>query len=155
MKPCWALVGASGVGKTTALVLLKREFESRGLKVELVKHSHHPILGDEDPSRDGARLQATVVGRDGVRLRGPYDLSEVVEWVARGNCDLILIEGGKGSEFPKIELLDRSRGFDQPLVEPARLRATIGDVEVAGVRRLDYDPALWADFMWAPPGSSP
>jgi molybdopterin-guanine dinucleotide biosynthesis protein B len=51
-----AVVGWSGSGKTTLLEFLVAQLAARGLRVNVVKHSHHDIEL-EPPHKDSARLR--------------------------------------------------------------------------------------------------
>lgn len=137
------LVGRSGSGKTTVLEQWLPYLRSLGYRVAVVKHSHHS-LPEEPPEKDSVRLGATVLATpNGLRV---FDLewTEMAEWLA-GRHDLVLVEGGKSSPFPKIEVL---RGHP-PLVPITELLATLGD-EVAGLPNLHWDdPAGWTRYWRA------
>lgn len=101
------------MGKTTLLERLVPALTTRGLAVSLVKHSHKAIEIDR-PGKDSYRLreagcQEVLLLGDGRwalmhELRGaqepplPYLLSRLQ------HCDLVLIEGFKQGDFPKLEV---------------------------------------------------
>lgn len=109
----FGIAGHSGMGKTTLLERLIPHLRSRGLVVSLVKHSHKAIEIDR-PGKDSYRLreagcQEVLLLGDGRwalmhELRGaeepplPYLLGRLQ------HCDLVLVEGFKQGDFPKLEV---------------------------------------------------
>ncbi len=117
--PVISVVGRSGVGKTTALERIIREVKGRGYRVGTVKHDAHGFEVDK-PGKDSWRH--TRAGSDAVVISGPRQmalirqldeemaLDEVVELM--GNVDLVITEGYKGGDKPKIEVTRRERGTE-------------------------------------------
>jgi len=64
-----AIVGWSGSGKTTLLEQLIPLLKAHGLRVNVLKHSHHDVQL-EDPHKDSARFRAA--GAGDVMLVSPY-----------------------------------------------------------------------------------
>ncbi|MCG2585651.1 molybdopterin-guanine dinucleotide biosynthesis protein B [Massilia sp. TS11] len=107
------VVGWSGSGKTTLLEVLVRDLAARGLRVNVVKHSHHDIVL-EPPHKDSARLRTA--GAAEVMTVSPYRIALVEE--LRGEpepplrallarlrpADLNLVEGYKWEAMPKLEV---------------------------------------------------
>ncbi len=122
----FGIAGRSGMGKTTLLERLIPEITGRGLTVSLVKHSHKHIDIDR-PGKDSYRLrdagcaEVLLLGLDRWalmhELRGAAEpsLDELVRHMAP--CDLLLIEGFKGGDFPKLEVWRAGPG--QPMLWPA------------------------------------
>jgi molybdopterin-guanine dinucleotide biosynthesis protein B len=125
-----AVVGWSGSGKTTLLEFLVSQLAARGLRVNIVKHSHHDIEL-EPPHKDSARLR--MAGAAEVMIASPYRYAilrelrgttepPLREQLARlAPADLTLVEGYKWEPLPKIEVyrpgLGRPPLFpDDPLV---------------------------------------
>jgi molybdopterin-guanine dinucleotide biosynthesis protein B len=115
----FGIAGHSGMGKTTLLERLIPLLTARGLVVSLVKHSHKVIEVDR-PGKDSYRLreagcQEVLLLGEGRwalmhELRGadepplPYLLGRLQ------HCDLVLIEGFKQGDFPKLEVWRPSLG---------------------------------------------
>ena len=113
------IAGRSGMGKTTLLERLVPHFTEQGLRVSLIKHSHKDIEVDR-PGKDSWRLreagcqEVLLLGRTRWalmhELRGdpepelPYLLSRLQ------HCDLVLVEGFKGGDFPKLEVFRPAHG---------------------------------------------
>lgn len=163
----FGIAGHSGMGKTTLLERLVPALTARGLAVSLVKHSHKAIEIDR-PGKDSYRLreagcQEVLLLGDGRwalmhELRGaeepslPYLLSRLQ------HCDLVLIEGFKQGDFPKLEVwrpaLEREMLWPRwpgivGIASDAR-RPTDGEPSDAALPWLDlHDTAALTDFVLA------
>lgn len=69
MDSIFGLVGRSGSGKTTLIEALLTPFGAQGLRVNVIKHSHHDVQF-EPPCKDSARFRT--VGAAEVLLATPY-----------------------------------------------------------------------------------
>jgi molybdopterin-guanine dinucleotide biosynthesis protein B len=120
-----SVVGPSGSGKTTLILGLLSWFQAQGLEVAVLKHSHQAILPEEGKdtgkfSRAGARAVALAApGRLTLsrRYAGEPPLEEALAALAAA-ADLVLVEGYKTSDLPKIALV----GPDLEEVLPDRSR---------------------------------
>lgn len=109
----FGISGWSGSGKTTLIEQLIPLFRARGLRVSLVKHTHHAFDIDR-PGKDSWRFREAGAGE--VLLAGEsrwalmHELREAPqpsldELLARlSPCDLVLFEGFKSAGLPKIEV---------------------------------------------------
>jgi molybdopterin-guanine dinucleotide biosynthesis protein B len=107
------VVGWSGSGKTTLLEHLVGQLAAEGLRVNVIKHSHHDVML-EPPHKDSARLR--MAGAAEVMLASPFRVAvmrelrgapeaTLSEHVARlAPADLTLVEGYKWEPIPKIEV---------------------------------------------------
>lgn len=114
--PC--VVAVSGVknsGKTTFLEGLLRVFRKRGLRTAVIKHDGHAFEPDV-PGTDSYRLRSAgasgvavySVGRFMVIREEAGDLQALIREFS--DYDLILLEGQKYSDFPKIEVVRGETG---------------------------------------------
>ncbi|MGD9047079.1 MAG: molybdopterin-guanine dinucleotide biosynthesis protein B [Anaerolineae bacterium] len=115
--PVISIVGKSGVGKTTALERVIREIKRRGYKVGTVKHDTHGFDVDR-PGKDSWRHAKA--GSDAVVISGPRKMALIRQLESEiplddivplmGDLDLIITEGYKKGDKPKIEITRRERG---------------------------------------------
>ncbi|HEX7688935.1 MAG TPA: molybdopterin-guanine dinucleotide biosynthesis protein B [Burkholderiaceae bacterium] len=119
------IAGSSGMGKTTLLARLVPALGARGRVVSMIKHSHKDIEVDR-PGKDSWRLreagcrEVLLLGRTRWalmhELRGAPEPA-LDEMLARiGPCDLVLVEGFKAGDFPKLEVWRAEPG--KPLLWP-------------------------------------
>jgi molybdopterin-guanine dinucleotide biosynthesis protein B len=107
------IAGWSGAGKTTLVEKLIPVLTANGMRVSVVKHSHHQFDLDL-PGKDSWRhrqagaAQVMVVGgrrwalMNELRDAPEPDLEAVLAQLSP--CDLVLVEGYKKTAFPKLEV---------------------------------------------------
>jgi molybdopterin-guanine dinucleotide biosynthesis protein B len=134
--PIISMVGKSGVGKTTALERVIREVKRRGYRVGTVKHDTHGFEMDT-PGKDSWRHAQA--GSDAVVISGPGKLAlirildeemsidDIVPLM--GDVDLVITEGYKRGNKPKIEITRRERGTEL-LCQPEELIGIMADYPV-------------------------
>lgn len=160
--PILGFAAFSGTGKTTLLTQLIPLLKLKGLRIGLIKHSHHNFEIDQ-PGKDSFRLRAA--GASPVMLVSKYrraiitefstvtepTLYEQLKFFEHIELDLILVEGFRDEHFPKIELHRLSLG--NPLLYPndANIIAIASDVDLnipAHLVTLDINqPDKIADFI--------
>jgi molybdopterin-guanine dinucleotide biosynthesis protein MobB len=121
--PILGFAAYSGTGKTTLLLKLLPLLKAKGLRIAMLKHTHHDFDIDK-PGKDSYRLreagaeQMLVASSQRFALMvetGNYDepcLAELLPKLDQKNLDLILVEGFKHEKIPKIELHRPSLGKD-------------------------------------------
>jgi len=117
--PVVSFVGKSGVGKTTAMELVIHELKRRGRRVGTVKHDAHGFDMDK-PGKDSWRHAEA--GSDAVAVSGPHkmalirrlDAEMALDEIVRlmGDVEIVLTEGYKRGNKPKIEVTRRERGTE-------------------------------------------
>jgi len=121
-KPVVGIVGYSGSGKTTLLETLIPLLSSQGLKIGLIKHAHHRFDIDV-PGKDSHRLRKagatqtliTSNKRWALMTETPDQTKDPVLKDCLGSLtpeltDLILVEGFKHEQYPKIEVHRQDTG---------------------------------------------
>ena len=113
MPPVLAFVAYSGTGKTTLIEKLIQQFTQRGLRVSVIKHTHHHFDIDR-PGKDSYRHREAGAGEvllvSDQRWVLMHELKEtavptVEEQLSKlSPCDLVIVEGFKKASIPKIEL---------------------------------------------------
>lgn len=108
----FGITGWKNSGKTTLTERLVAEFRARGFSVSTVKHAHHEFDIDT-PGTDSFRHRAAGAGEVAIvsdrrwalmhELRGETEptLDDVLARLSP--CDLVLVEGYKRDQHPKIE----------------------------------------------------
>ena len=122
--PLLGITGYSGSGKTTLLEKLIPELIARGLRVSVIKHSHHNAQVDKE-GKDSWRMKeagsAQVIMACDKRWAmmtetpTPVSLHYLATQFDPTLTDLVLVEGIKQEPIPKI-LLHR-QGISKPLPE--------------------------------------
>lgn len=135
--PVISMVGKSGVGKTTALERVIGELKRRGYRVGTIKHDVHGFEMDK-PGKDSWRHAQA--GSDAVVVSGPRKLA-LIRQVERemaldeivglmGDVDLVITEGYKRGDKPKIEVSRLARGTEL-ICQPEELIGIMADYPVS------------------------
>jgi len=121
----FGFAGYSGAGKTTLIEQLIPRFVMRGLKVSLIKHAHHSFDIDK-PGKDSYRHREAGAGEILItsaqrwvlmhELRGEPEPGLREQLRLLSPCDLVLVEGYKSADIPKIEVHRPRTG--NPLLHP-------------------------------------
>ncbi len=119
------IVGWSGSGKTSLLEYLLPRLAIHGLRVNVIKHSHHDLIL-EPAHKDSARARSA--GAAEVLVASPFRFAlmhelrgaaepSLSDHIARmAEADLTLVEGYKWEPIPKIEVYRPAIG--QPILYP-------------------------------------
>jgi len=115
--PILGFVAYSGTGKTTLLLKIIPLLKAKGLRIGMIKHSHHKKFDIDHPGKDSYRLreagaeQMLVASRKRwalmVEMEEEFEepnLEELLSHLEQEKLDLILVEGFKHERFPKIEV---------------------------------------------------
>ena len=114
-KPVLGFAAYSGTGKTSLLVKLLPLMKLQGLRVAMIKQTHHDFEIDK-PGKDSFELRKA--GADQVMLSSERrcaviteyaeqrvpDLPALIDQLDLDNIDLVMVEGFKHLPFAKIEL---------------------------------------------------
>lgn len=155
----YGVTGWKNTGKTGLMERLVAEMVARGLTVSTIKHAHHDTEIDH-PGRDSYRHRAA--GAREVVLSSPrrwavmHELRDqpepmLAELLTRlSPVDLVLIEGYKRADHPKIEAYRTETGRDLLARGNATIRAVASDVAVDGLEQPVFhldDTCAIADFI--------
>jgi molybdopterin-guanine dinucleotide biosynthesis adapter protein len=160
--PILGFAAFSGTGKTTLLTQLIPALTKKGLRIGLVKHSHHNFQIDQ-PGKDSYQLRQA--GAAAVMIVSSHrraiiteftpekepNLDEQLKAFDQSELDLILVEGFKAEKFPKIELHRPS--LEKPLLYPddPDIIAIASDSELQTphyLKKLDINqPQMIAEFI--------
>ena len=134
----YGVIGWKNSGKTGLMERLIAEFRRRGLSVSSIKHAHHAFDIDS-PGKDSFRHRQAGAGEVLLASRhrwvlmhenAPDQEPPLADLLARlSPVDLVLVEGYKRDDHPKIEAHRAATG--QPLIGPedATVRAVACDAQ--------------------------
>ncbi|QFU20528.1 bifunctional molybdopterin-guanine dinucleotide biosynthesis adaptor protein MobB/molybdopterin molybdotransferase MoeA [Shewanella eurypsychrophilus] len=160
--PVLGFCAYSGTGKTTLLKKLIPELNSRGVRLAVIKHAHHDFDVDI-PGKDsyemrkaGARqmlvashVRWALMTED--EVEGDPKLPHLLQQIEQDKVDIVLVEGFKKLELPKIELHRAAHGkpFIHTQDDNIQAIACCEDTQVpSDLRRLDINNVgQIADFV--------
>lgn len=146
MPPIVSIVGRSKSGKTTLIEKLLAELKARGYRVATVKHTHSNMVvpeSDKDSDRHlkAGSTAALVTGLDKIIMVKPlpqkFTLSQIAQIIGE-DYDLILTEGFKHDDAPKIEVHRKANALPLPDVKKVFAYATDEPLE-SKVRQFALD----------------
>ena len=153
----WGIVGRKDMGKTTLVARLVSTLSARGLTVSTLKRTHHAVDLDTPGSdshrhREAGARQVLLASdaRVAVMEETAAPLSLATLLTRLEPCDVVLAEGWKAGDHPRIEAW--RPGAAVPLAaEDATIRAVAcpaGVAPLVGCPLLDLDDAdAVADFL--------
>ena len=155
MAPIICIVGRSQTGKTTLIAKLIPVLKQRGYRIGTIKHSHHVFdfdkTGKDSWRHKDAGAETVIIASPGkiamVKNDNEGTLDSLQDFFA--DLDLVITEGYKGEQKPKIEIVRAARHKDALLAGDTNLIAAatgvemVMDVPVFGLE--DIDPL--ADFI--------
>ena len=139
-----AISGVKNSGKTTLLEKLIPALNARGIRTAVIKHDGHGFAADREGTDTCRLLSAGAMGAaifDGEKFQA-VKYAAVTESdliTLYPEADLILLEGFKWTDYPKIELV-RKGNSEAPVCAAETLIALVTDTDarVTGVPTFDY-----------------
>jgi len=139
--PCFGIAGWKNSGKTALVAGLVSDIIKRGLKVSTIKHAHHNFDLDT-PGTDSFKHReagaSEVVLASANRWAIQHELREETEpefsqMLKRlAPCDLVLVEGYKREDIPKIEIIGPESDRKRLWTEDKNIKAIACDQSVSG-----------------------
>jgi molybdopterin-guanine dinucleotide biosynthesis protein B len=129
-----SIVGRSQSGKTTLIEKLIPELKRRGYKIGTIKHSHH-VFDFDKSGKDSWRH--TDAGADTVIIASPGKFAMVknddqgtLDGLLKffDDMDLVITEGYKKENKPKIEVVREARHTNVLLKADRHLVAVVSDI---------------------------
>jgi len=125
--PLLGFAAYSGTGKTTLLRNIIPLLAAKGIRIGMIKHSHHDIDIDH-PGKDSYELRKAGTNqmvlaspkRTSLILEHPAqtdsDLKAALQLIQTETLDLVLVEGFKHEDIPKLEL--HRQVMERPFIYP-------------------------------------
>lgn len=144
--PIIAVSGVKNSGKTTLICSILPLLKANGLRIAVIKHDGHDFEPDV-PATDSYRLrkaganQVAVYSSERVMLSQEQTEISIEKIVSQFNdCDLIILEGGKHSAYPKIEVI-RSCVSREPICDTSTLLAfyTDSDIDIPDIPIVSHE----------------
>ena len=153
-----SIVGKKNAGKTTLAVALASEYVRKGRRVMGIKHGSHPADVDR-PGSDSYRLfhegkaERVLIAAPNLRAvfeRSPDDTDPIV--LAKryfDGADIVIVEGFKSANIPKIEVF-RREASDTPFFDAKAANADEWVAVVTDDEKFEAPcPVLrFRDTMW-------
>jgi len=161
MIPTLGITAFSGTGKTTLLKQLIPLLLARNIRPGVIKHTHHEMDIDK-PGKDSYELRKsgalqTLVAsqkRWALMTETPHQetlsLSYLVSRMDPASIDLVLVEGFKHEEIPKIMLFRQAAGYsyeELPLDKHVVAIASDAMVQTSVPQLCLNNPRQIADFI--------
>lgn len=148
--PVISVIGRSSSGKTTLIEKIVRELTARGYRVATIKHNLHGFDIDH-PGKDswrhreaGARLTVLASPKKIALIRDverDYSIDEIRDRYVE-DVDIVIVEGYKKNDFPKIEVFRSALGQDLLSRKGDPLLAVASDSPIgADLPRVDINDA--------------
>ena len=134
--PIVAVCGAKNAGKTTLIEGLLGALTRQGVRVAVIKHDGHRFEPDREGTDSFRALSAGAMGAavfDGEKFQLVKRAAVTERELAAlfPEAELILLEGGKSSEWPKLEVVRGGTAVSDPAVRIALV--TDGPFNAGGV----------------------
>jgi len=157
---CFGIAGWKNSGKTSLVAGLVTEITSRGLVVSTIKHAHHTFDLDNEKTdsfkhREAGASEVVLVSANRWaiqhELRGADEppLEAFLEKLSP--CDLVLVEGYKREDIPKLEIIGPD-SINKELLwkDDTNIKAIACDTKIDGCGLPQFkrnDIAQIADFI--------
>ncbi|MEE4263095.1 MAG: molybdopterin-guanine dinucleotide biosynthesis protein B [Desulfobacteraceae bacterium] len=134
MTPIICIVGRSQTGKTTILEKLIPVLTGRGYRIGTIKHSHHIFdfdkIGKDSWRHKDAGAETVIIASPGKIAMIKDDHEGTLDSLQSffGDLDLVITEGYKGAQKPKIEVVRAARHREVLLADDPNLIAVATDV---------------------------
>lgn len=137
----------SNAGKTTLITLLIPELAKQGLRVSVIKHAHHQFDIDHKGKdsyqiREAGAVQTLIASNKRwalmTELAQEPDLGDLLAKLDNRYADLVLVEGFKQTNIPKIEVHRPSLHMPLLAIQDTNIVAVASDVAL----NLSHTPIL-------------
>ncbi len=147
MVPVISFIGCHNSGKTTFATNVVKLLKNKGYRVGVLKSTKHRRLVGDTPGKDSYRYREA--GADAVGIVSPDELIlfqdidrekldlKLLSFLLFDDYDIVICEGFKTSNLPKIEVLRRELNSEPLFKKVKNVVAVVSDFPVEGMRRFD------------------
>ena len=144
-----AVSGVKNFGKTTLITKLLTELKKRGLEVAVIKHDGHDFQADVPDTDSWKYAQAGACGtcvfseqkHMVIKYMSALSTEKLIQTFPE--ADVILLEGVKYSEYPKIEVI-RRRNSSKSVCDPSYLWGGYDRLQTGRIGR----DVIWHPIFW-------
>lgn len=149
MVPVISFIGYHNSGKTTVATKVVGELRKKGYSVAVLKSTKHKNLIGDTPGKDSYRYRESGAGAVGIVSPDEIVLFQDIDrdrlnlkflsFLLFDDYDIVICEGFKHSDVPKIEVTRKE--LNQPLLlkEVKGVVAVVSDFPVEGVKNFSFD----------------
>ena len=149
MVPVISFIGYHNSGKTTVATKVVENLTKKGYRVAVLKSTKHRKLIGDTPGKDSYRYRESGAGAVGIVSPDEIVLFQDIDrdrlnlkffsFLLFGDYDIVICEGFKRSDVPKIEVTRKE--LNQPLLlkEVKGVVAVVSDFPVEGVKNFSFD----------------
>ena len=148
MAPVISFIGYHNSGKTTVATQVVKNLVEKGYRVAVLKSTKHRKLIGDTPGKDSYRYRES--GAEAVGIVSPDEIVlfqdinrdnlnlEFLSFLLFGNFDIVICEGFKHADIPKIEVSRKE--LNQPLLfrKVKRVVALVSDFPVEGIKNFSF-----------------
>jgi len=158
MVPVISFIGYHNSGKTTVATKVVKELRKKGYTVAVLKSTKHRKLIGDTPGKDSYRYREAgagavgIVSPDEIVLFQDIDRDklnlEFLSFLLFGEYDIVICEGFKRADVPKIEVTRKELG--QPLLfkEVNGVVAVVSDFPINEIKNFSFeDVELLTSFI--------
>jgi len=138
---CFGIAGWKNSGKTTLVSNVVRHLTAIGLRVSTMKHAHHAFDLDQDGTdsfkhRDAGAGEVLLVSENRwaiqheLRENPEPSFEEMLQKLSP--CDLVIVEGYKRENIPKLEIISDPETSKQLWPESKNIKAIACDSTLEG-----------------------
>ena len=149
MVPVISFIGYHNSGKTTVATKVVKELRKKGYTVAVLKSTKHRKLIGDTPGKDSYRYREAgagavgIVSPDEIVLFQDIDRDklnlEFISFLLFGDYDIVICEGFKRADVPKIEVTRRELNYPLLFEQIEGVVAVVSDFPIKGVKNFSFE----------------
>ncbi len=149
MVPVISFIGYHNSGKTTIATKVVEILVKKGYRVAVLKSTKHRKLIGDTPGKDSYRYRESgaeavgIVSPDEIVLFQDIDRDklriEFLSFLLFGDYDIVICEGFKHSNVPKIEITRKELNYPALFEKVSNVVAVVSDFPIEGIRQFSFE----------------